>query len=173
MTTIAITGHRPEQLGETGWVETALETVYGRLQPELVYQGMAAGADLLSATVAEKMGIPYVACRPWATHSARDQDAELYQHVLDAAERVDVVSDAQSYVGPWLYHKRNEYMVDHADIVVAVWNGSNTGGTAACVRYAKKQNKFIVRINPDTQLITRYHERVEPVAVVEDTTALF
>lgn len=43
--------------------------------------------------------------------------------------------------------KRNEYMTDNSDIVIAVWDGSK-GGTANCVRYAKKLNKEIIVINP-------------------------
>ena len=48
---------------------------------------------------------------------------------------------------PYLMQKRNEYMVDHADEVIAVWNG-NSGGTKNCVEYAIKQQKLIHRINP-------------------------
>ena len=43
--------------------------------------------------------------------------------------------------------KRNEYMVDLADKVIAVWNGS-TGGTYNCVKYAEKCGKEIIRIVP-------------------------
>lgn len=42
---------------------------------------------------------------------------------------------------------RNEYMVDHSDIVIAVWDGS-IGGTKNCIDYARKLLKEIVRINP-------------------------
>lgn len=43
--------------------------------------------------------------------------------------------------------KRNEYMVDLADRVIAVWDGSK-GGTATCVKYAEKVGKEIIRIEP-------------------------
>ena len=51
-----------------------------------------------------------------------------------------------------IYHiakmqKRNEYMVDKADIVIAVWDGSS-GGTGNCVKYAQKVGKSIVKLNP-------------------------
>lgn len=36
----------------------------------------------------------------------------------------------------WAYHRRNEYMVDHAETVVAFWNGRRSGGTYACIKYA-------------------------------------
>lgn len=43
--------------------------------------------------------------------------------------------------------KRNEYMVNLADKVIAVWGGSS-GGTANCVRYAKSVGKEIIIIKP-------------------------
>ena len=43
---------------------------------------------------------------------------------------------------------RNEWMVNHCDKLIAVWNGSD-GGTGNCVNYAKSINKEIIYINPD------------------------
>lgn len=43
---------------------------------------------------------------------------------------------------------RNMYMVDNADEVIAVWDGSK-GGTGNCVEYARKQGKIIHIINPN------------------------
>ena len=48
---------------------------------------------------------------------------------------------------PYLMQKRNEYMVDQAHLVIAVWNGS-TGGTKNCIEYAEKQKKQIYKITP-------------------------
>jgi hypothetical protein len=36
-------------------------------------------------------------------------------------------------------------MVDHADMVIALWDGTS-GGTANCVNYAKAQHKQIVNV---------------------------
>ena len=44
--------------------------------------------------------------------------------------------------------RRNEYMVDKADTLIAVWNGTS-GGTANCVKYAKKKGVDIVRLDPN------------------------
>lgn len=41
---------------------------------------------------------------------------------------------------------RNNYMVDNADLVIAVWDTS-PGGTKNCVNYAKKNNKTIISID--------------------------
>jgi uncharacterized phage-like protein YoqJ len=43
--------------------------------------------------------------------------------------------------------KRNEWMVDHADAVIAVWDGSPSG-TANCIGYARKKRRPILVIDP-------------------------
>lgn len=149
---VSITGHRPEKIADFGWVQEALSEVFVTVQPSQVIQGMAAGVDLLSAVVAESLKIPYVCARPWATHTPRNSDYQLYQQVINNAVEVVDVNPAVSYLGPWLYQRRNEWMVDHADIVVAVWDGT-AGGTKNCVLYAQKQGKQIIRINPASKTV--------------------
>jgi uncharacterized phage-like protein YoqJ len=155
---IAITGHRPEKIPDPAEVDRALGYVFRKLQPELLYQGMAAGVDLWSALVAYRLNIPYVACKPWAGHTPRAEDREFYEKTLEHAFEVVNVSPEENYLGPWMYHKRNEYMVDHADVVVAVWDGGSSGGTAACVRYAVKQKKRIVQVDPIKRVVTGLDE---------------
>ena len=48
------------------------------------------------------------------------------------------------------YHRRNRWMVDQSDAVLAVWDGRPGGGTAYTVEYAMKMKKGIVRIDPET-----------------------
>lgn len=43
---------------------------------------------------------------------------------------------------------RNRFMVDHASILLAVYNGEKRGGTAATVNYAKKLKREIISIDP-------------------------
>ena len=50
--------------------------------------------------------------------------------------------------------KRNRYMVDHADYILAVWNGCPSG-TGNTVRYAHKKGKSIIVINPVSLDVTR------------------
>ena len=47
--------------------------------------------------------------------------------------------------------KRNEFMVDNSDLVVAVWNGTS-GGTANCLAYMilKDNNRISLNI-PDIE----------------------
>ncbi|HHX68342.1 MAG TPA: DUF1273 family protein [Gallicola sp.] len=61
--------------------------------------------------------------------------------------------DADVPKGDYHPHKmsrRNEYMVDHSQYIIAIWDGSK-GGTGNCVRYAKQAigyQRMIIRINP-------------------------
>lgn len=49
---------------------------------------------------------------------------------------------------------RNTWMVDHSKAVIAVWDGSKSGGTCQCVDYATNQRKAILRIDPKTRNVT-------------------
>jgi uncharacterized phage-like protein YoqJ len=43
-------------------------------------------------------------------------------------------------------NKRNEWMVDNCDLLIAVWDGTS-GGTANCIKYAVKKKKQIIYID--------------------------
>lgn len=150
--TIAVTGHRPEKIHNPEWVKEQMITVLSQLQPQLLIQGMAAGVDLLSATVCIELEVPYLAARPWAGHAPRGDDIQLYNTVLQNAHQVVDVDPSLSYRSPAVYQRRNEYMVDHADALLAVWDGTK-GGTRNCVVYAEEQGKPIIRINPKKQAV--------------------
>src|SRR3546814_16271306 len=47
----------------------------------------------------------------------------------------------------WKLQKRNEWMVDHADELVALWDGSRSG-TGNCVAYANTSGKPVVNLWP-------------------------
>ena len=42
------------------------------------------------------------------------------------------------------YARRNRYMVDQSQRIIAVYDGRPAGGTAATVRYAKEKDVWIV-----------------------------
>jgi uncharacterized phage-like protein YoqJ len=48
--------------------------------------------------------------------------------------------------------KRNEWMVDRAKTMVALYlSEGKTGGTLNCINYAMKQKKSVITIHPLTQ----------------------
>lgn len=148
------TGHRPDKLGGyTREVRDRLALLahdrlvcYSLTHPDdpvtEAVSGGALGWDQGLAEGAWRAGIPLTMALPfpgfedrWPDHSK----AYLYR-LMDLANKVEYVCDA-GYAG-WKMQKRNEWMVDHADRVLALWNGTS-GGTANCIGYANKVGKPI------------------------------
>lgn len=152
MTKVAITGHRADQLGQyiPQYIKAQVCHAYTDLGASLVIQGMADGADLLSAKWAYDMHIPYIAVRPWAGHNSPPVWREWYQNARVYAQKVIVLDPSETYPGPWVYHNRNKWMVDHCDVLLAIWDGSEAGGTYATIKYAIGK-KPIWHINPKTR----------------------
>ena len=67
---------------------------------------------------------------------------------VDRLEEYSVKNVIQGIYHPAKMQKRNEYMVDHSDIVIACYDGSN-GGTKNCITYAEKLGKNIIKLNPN------------------------
>jgi uncharacterized phage-like protein YoqJ len=113
---------------------------------------MALGVDTMFALavlelIKEGYDIKLHCAIPCKNHSCKwvKESIDLYNDILSKANTVQLVTDEE--YKPWLMQKRNEYMVDLADKVIAVWDGS-AGGTGNCVRYAEKRGKEIIMIRP-------------------------
>lgn len=152
MLTAAISGHRPEKIDDMLWVKNKLRETFELNCVSYVIQGMAAGVDLAAAKVAYKMGLNYECAIPWQGHAPRVADKHDYDMAKKFADKITYVDPAEDYPGPWVYQKRNEYMVDNAGLLIAVWDGS-PGGTRNCVVYAQKKNMPIFRIDPKTKTV--------------------
>lgn len=116
------------------------------------FTGMALGVDQLFALVVLELknkghNITLEAAIPCQNHCGRwpASSQKLWQDIVDACDKVTLVTDAPYQ--PWMMQKRNEYMVDNANLILAIWDGSN-GGTANCVHYAQDKGKAIYQINP-------------------------
>lgn len=149
---VSMTGHRPEKIDDPAWVKSAITATLLYVGATHVIQGMAAGVDLWSARCAFDLDIPYTCARPWEGHMPRVADRKSYDGALRNAERVVATDPSHKYPGPWVYQKRNEWMVDNAEAVIAVWDGS-AGGTANCVKYAQKVERPIFVINPSEKKV--------------------
>lgn len=68
-------------------------------------------------------------------------DKERYKQILEKADKVTILAD---HYTSFCMQKRNEYMIDHSDIVFAFWNrDKSTGGTVNAIKYAKRKNKRV------------------------------
>jgi uncharacterized phage-like protein YoqJ len=138
---VAGTGHRPDKLGgysddvTNALVHTACDALE-RLQPETVISGCALGWDQALIAAALHLGIPIMAAVPFTGFDAKwpSQSRARLADLLSRCATVRTVCEP-GYAA-WKLQKRNEWMVDHCDIVLACWNGT-AGGTANCVGYAK------------------------------------
>jgi uncharacterized phage-like protein YoqJ len=142
MTVIAATGHRPDKLGgHTNMARLALgglATEYlNRVRPSRMIVGMALGWDQAVAGACVALDIPFVAAVPFEGQESRwpPEAQKLYRWLLTMAEDVEVVS---AFPGARAMQFRNEWMVDQAEAVVALHDGS-WGGTFNCVEYARKR----------------------------------
>lgn len=149
---VAITGHRPERIKSRMVVQRGLVEAFRKLEISCVIQGMAAGVDLWSARMAYMNDVPFWSVKPWAGHEPRKVDIFDYEQAWDYAEKQVVVDPSETFDGPWVYQRRNEWMVDHSDkAVLAVWDGVEKGGTWNCIKYARSiEGIRIWRIDPDT-----------------------
>lgn len=152
---VSVTGHRPNKLGGWNrdnqplrcWIREQIRTFLVKNRPLYGITGMAQGVDHDFARVCVEIGIPFIAAVPFAGQEtvwpALSQEA--YRRLLaQAAEVIEVCSP--SYAA-WKMQARNEWLVDHATTLLAVWNGSS-GGTANTVLYANRIGKPVHIINP-------------------------
>jgi len=151
---VAFTGHRPSKVG--GYklpnptyirVCQSIEQVLRDLKPEKAISGMALGIDQWAASVCIKNKVPFLAAVPFVGQENiwPEDSKRIYNILLAKAAEVVVVSEGD-YSAVKL-QLRNEWMVDHCDKVIAVWDGTQ-GGTANCVKYAQSLKKDIIIINP-------------------------
>lgn len=161
--TVAMTGHRPTSLDSDftlkspiwEFIRSEITATFEKVKPGKIITGMALGVDQIAAEIAIAMEIPFIAAVPFpGQQQAWPKEAqEHYAMLLSFAEEV-VEVDKGPY-SPYVMHKRNQWMVDRADLVVAVWNGWK-GGTRSCVEYALKQQVPVYRIDPATRKVGRY-----------------
>lgn len=148
MTILAGTGHRPEKLG--GYTAKAYERIFDvavwaleTTKPETVISGMAMGWDQALAEAAYALDIPFWAFVPFKGQEDmwHAETQQLFRKLLGVADKV--IHCANPGYASWKMQRRNEMMVDQADAVLALWDGSS-GGTGNCVAYAELNNVPII-----------------------------
>ena len=150
---VSITGHRPDKLGGYAHCETheiiqkRLAYALYELRPDKVISGMALGIDQWAAEIAIGLGIPVIAAIPFIEQASAwpASSQAVYNDLLAKCSEI-VYVNAPGYAG-WKMQTRNKWMVDRADVILAVWDGTS-GGTANCIDYATKQKKPIVNVHP-------------------------
>lgn len=152
---VAFTGHRlgPKLLGfQENYLHVALKKAMTsellKLNPDLVIVGGAIGVDTWAAEIALENKIPYLLAVPFIGQERiwPQKSQDHYKYLKSTAAEVVIVCEGG--YSSWKMQKRNEYMVNRCDKLIAVWDGTS-GGTGNCVKYAGSINKEIIQINPD------------------------
>lgn len=108
--------------------------------------GMADGADLdvanaviyyrdMGEDVTLEAALPY----PIVPRKTPSTYTEERDDILRECDKKRIVS--QHYHNGCM-HKRNQYMVDKSDLVLAIWNGEFSGGTWNAIKYAKSRGNL-------------------------------
>lgn len=156
---ISFSGHRPNKIGgyktpnpTYNYICKEIEKHLIALKPEKVIVGGALGVDTWAANIAYKLKIPFILAVPFKGQELAwpPSSQNIYNRMLEKSLEVVIVSDGGYSAAKMQI--RNQWMVDRADILIGIWNGS-TGGTGNCINYAKSKNKKIILIDPKNAII--------------------
>jgi uncharacterized phage-like protein YoqJ len=147
---ISGTGHRPHKLG--GYDLKVFERLVAlaeqallKYQPATVISGMALGWDQALAQAATNLGIPWLAAIPCRGQESKwHGDSKHYYHELLTHATWKVCLSVRYTSG--CMQRRNEFMVNKADMILALWDGS-PGGTANCIKVAETAGKTVINLH--------------------------
>lgn len=151
---LSFTGHRPDKLGGYNipnpiynCVVQETKKLIQYLNPDKCITGMALGFDQYVAQICCELNIPFIAAVPFVgQESVWNEQAKItFKKLLSKAKDIVIVCEG-SYAS-YKLQKRNEWMVDNSDCLIACWDGT-LGGTFNCIKYASSKNKQMYRINP-------------------------
>lgn len=154
MRRVCFTGHRPEKLTRSERdIRKDLEMqIHQAINDGLnvFITGMSRGVDIWAAQIVlklrdEGLGVRLMRACPYAGFETKWSFywRRQYQEILASADFVKYVCDGYSRS---CFQIRNEWMVNHAARVIAVFNGAKSG-TKNTVDYAKKNDVPVIRID--------------------------
>ena len=165
----AFTGHRPTRFsfGYDEDDEKCLEvqrTMEEQIEEMIAagvtdfYSGMALGADIWAAEIVLDLkdkhpNLKLIAVLPCETQ-ANGWTMKQRERYYGTLEVCDEVVTLQKKYTPSCMFERNRYLVDHAEHLLAVYDGGTKGGTAYTIKYAKQKRRHIIIIDPDTLTVT-------------------
>ena len=175
MEACAITGHRPTRF-KFKYKEdtTGCKRLKKRLREQFInlyeqgvrrfYVGGALGVDLWAGEILLRLKEKPEFCELelWIVLPCEGHDKEWNDRSRARMTFLRKHSTGTITVGDGLtpqdYYRRNQYMVDHADVLVAVYDNDRSirSGTGMTVNYAlKKRHLPVIMIHPDTAAVTK------------------
>ena len=120
----------------------------------IFYCGMAQGVDTMAAQIVlglrearPELPLKLIAVCPHPGQASfwSAKDRQMHQFLLGQADEVVILEKTYT---PSCFHRRNRYMVDRCDYVIAGYDGVTKGGTASTVSYAKRAGRQILTVPP-------------------------
>lgn len=154
MTSIAVTGHRPERLGYSE-LDSKISKEWRNLIENLkiillkagvtdAYCGMANGCDIAYGLAIyelkykEGYSIKLHCVLPCKNYNSENY---WYKILKDAADEWVELSD-EFYKG--CDNVRDQYMIDHSDKLVAIWDDNKSGGVWSTIKKAQRKGIEVI-----------------------------
>lgn len=146
LTRIAITGHRLLTDAHAKVIKQVMHNIVSE-KVSHIYFGGAVGADSLALTCAYdeitgKGCLTRLIVVVPDTVDKQQQEAQQYYGL--AHEVIELKNPITALDGYLSYRKRNTYMVDNSDRLIAFYNGDKRTGTYQTIRYADRVGKPVV-----------------------------
>ena len=159
--TCCVTGHRDIPAEETAHVKAALRREIEKAVNDgftIFLSGFADGVDQYFAEIILELqnknpNLKLIAVLPYRKRKDSLCQKEHTNTLLNACAEVIVI---QEEYRPNVYSKRNRYMVEHSDRVIAVYDGREKGGTAGTIRFTHTLKKELREI-PVGEIIVPDH----------------
>ena len=149
----AFTGHRSCQYSMRDCIKARLRDSITKAYEHGIrnyISGFAIGFDMLAAEVVVSMKVDFpditlTAAIPFNGQSMRysPTDKLRYERLMNQADEVIVLSE--SYYTR-CYLERDEFMVDHSNLLIAYYDGREKGGTYYTVKKATNQGVRVVNL---------------------------
>ena len=153
------TGHRPPKLGgydkasQQKVYDFAYQTVFTHLDSgDTAIIGMAQGWDMAVAGTCVALDIKYTAAVPYPGQELVWPDPETrahYRELLRNANRIVHINQSTGGNAARALQLRNQWIVDHSEKLIALWDGEEAGGTYNCVKYARRQGVEVINVWSD------------------------
>ena len=151
--TCTFTGHRPERLElpekqVIQWLDEQIRQAINDGYTEFI-TGMQRGVDIWAAEAFLKLRKEGKPIRLISAVAFREMEnrwesswQERYRNIISASDEVHYICDKP---GKKAFFARNQWMVDHAHRLIAVYTGA-PGGTKGTIEYARKLKREVVQI---------------------------